>query len=68
MNKTETVVTQDEFYAALKADKRDIMPCIAEHADRSVWKDKAGVVFGVSFPGWMNPGDPKSYALMKTAS
>lgn len=47
-------VTRDEFFAALYADPRDIMPRIRherrhqEHGYTSDWKTANGAIFGVS--------------------
>ena len=61
------VVSQDEFFAALKADPRDIMPSHTER-ERTKWRVvRTGAVWGVSTPGWANPGDPKCYAIQEKA-
>lgn len=57
-----TEVTCDQFFARLKADKRDIMPC-HQSPNQSVWKDTQGRVFGVSMPGWKYPGRTEVYAI-----
>lgn len=47
-------VSQDEFFAALYADKRDIMPSIVgdiydpQSGYTKIWKDRSGNVFGKS--------------------
>lgn len=48
-------VTRDEFYKALYADKRDIMPSLANSARwtegigyTAEWRDKSGRLFGKS--------------------
>lgn len=56
-------VTADQFFAALYADKRDIMPRNT-YSDRMIWETKDRVHFGTTYPGWKNPGDPKSYHLV----
>ncbi len=53
-------VTKDEFFAALYADKRDIMPRSEPH--QSTWEDKSRRVFGISTPGWKCEG-PTTYKL-----
>ena len=49
-------VSKEEFFAALYADPRDIMPAIVGEWQEprgylSVWKDKAGRLFGRSQGG-----------------
>lgn len=57
-------VTQDEFFAALKADKRDIMPsCDNEHY--SNWMTRDRQVWGRAFPGWKYPAEQEAYMLAK---
>ena len=58
-------VTKEEFFAALYADRRDIMPT-NEAPDRTYWRtnDHVRTLFGITSPGWRNPGDPASYALV----
>lgn len=59
------VVPQAQFFDALKADPRDIMPSHQER-ERTKWRVvRTGEVWGVSTPGWANPGDPKCYARSK---
>ena len=55
-------VTQDQFFAFLKADPRDIMP---NHANpyETLWETPQRTVIGKSYPGWKNPGDPKVWKL-----
>ena len=49
------VVTKDEFFAALSADKRDIMPSLSgstwseEIGYKAKWKDWRGNIFGVTY-------------------
>ncbi len=56
-------VTHEQFYAALRADSRDIMPTTNSEtfSDWEVVGSRA--VWGRSFPGWKNPGDDKAYFL-----
>ena len=56
-------VTEQQFYAALKADRRDIMPSV-KYPFVTIWAPQHGHgEFGRSWPGWKNPGDPEKYAL-----
>lgn len=57
------VVTKEEFFAALKADPRDIMPSVEDSPDYSEWKTRQGTTWGRSYPGWKNPQAPKQYML-----
>ena len=57
-------VTKDEFFAALYADKRDIMPNI-DNPDFTVWQDSTRKVFGRTLPGWKLSGLPESHPLGK---
>lgn len=58
-------VTKDEFFAALKADARDIMPT-TENREFTIWRAQyTRAVFGWSAPGWANPGAPKAWAVVK---
>lgn len=59
-----TEVTQAEFFAALRADPRDIMPTVNEPL-RTTWEAKDRTLFGVSLPGWKNPREPQKYMLVK---
>lgn len=59
------LVPRDEFFAALFADKRDIMPTTRD-PDQTWWETKTRQVWGWSSPGWKtsgNPNTPKAYAL-----
>lgn len=48
-------VSKDEFFAALKADPRDVMPNHDEPF-RTVWQaQRNGLAFGVTTPGWKGP-------------
>lgn len=63
------LVSRDQFFEALGADPRDIMP-VHDRPHETFWKVQArgvvGEVFGWSTPGWKNPGDPKLYATVAT--
>jgi hypothetical protein len=56
-------VTQEEFFAALKADPRDIMPSLAYSTTYTVWETRDRAEWGRTFPGWRNPGDDPAYFL-----
>lgn len=58
-------VSKEEFFDALYADKRDIMPSIAESDKYSVWMTTSRYVWGYSYPGWKNPQDEKAYFIRK---
>lgn len=60
-------VTQDEFYRILYADKRDIVPSVREERV-TIWESRSREVFGVSYPGWRNPGDDKRYYIAATTT
>ena len=56
-------VTQQEFFARLRADGRDIMP---NHSatDFTRWEVVATrALWGWSTPGWRNPSSKRSYAI-----
>jgi hypothetical protein len=57
-------VDQQTFYAALYADKRDIMPTTM-HPYYTTWETSDRQVWGWSFPGWKNTGEVKVYALRR---
>lgn len=57
------VVTKEEFFAALYADPRDIMPCIQHSPFYTTWEFRNREVWGWSAPGWKNPRDEKIFAL-----
>ncbi|MGN8188690.1 hypothetical protein ACTJLD_22140 [Burkholderia sp. 22088] len=57
------VVTKEEFFAALYADPRDIMPCIQHSPFYTTWEFRNRGVWGWSAPGWKNPRDEKIFAL-----
>jgi hypothetical protein len=57
------VLSAEEFFAALKADPRDIMPC-HEQRDVTVWKvQRTGAEWGRSTPGWANPEGAETYQV-----
>lgn len=45
-------VTKDEFFAALSADPRDIMP--SAKPNFSIWETKTREVWGYTAPGYSN--------------
>lgn len=57
-----TEVSREEFYEALKADPRDIMPKLnsPEYTD---WETVDRQRWGWSYPGWKNIGEPSIYAI-----
>lgn len=57
------VVTKEDFFAALTADPRDIMPCINHSPYYTTWETKSRAVWGWTSPGWKNPGAEKIFAL-----
>ncbi|RQT26024.1 hypothetical protein [Burkholderia contaminans] len=57
------VVTKQEFFSALYADPRDIMPCIQHSPFYTTWETRGREVWGWSAPGWKNPRDEKIFAL-----
>jgi len=59
-------VSKDEFFAALYADKRDIMPSVSQ-PNVTTWETKTRQVWGWSLPGWKNPSDAKVWAIVKGA-
>ncbi|MEM5406287.1 hypothetical protein [Paraburkholderia unamae] len=60
-------VTKEEFFEALYADKRDIMPSISESPYNTNWETKGRVRWGWSAPGWKNPRGEKIFALNRGA-
>ena len=56
-------VTKDEFFEALYADKRDIMPSVSESPNYSVWMTPQRNVWGYTYPGWKYPGAEKGYFI-----
>lgn len=51
------VVTEKEFFAALKADPRNIHPSV-QRPYCTTWETPTGFVWGKSTPGWKNGGNP----------
>lgn len=56
-------VSKDEFFEALYADKRDIMPTISESVHYSVWMTPQRNVWGYTYPGWKYPMAEKGYFI-----
>ena len=59
-------VTQEEFFAALRRSAiRDPMP--TPFPDRSEWHENkgAGALWGITRPGFRNPGDPETFWLVE---
>lgn len=54
-------VTKEQFYAELYADQRDIMPTTDNELFSNWEVVKGRALWGRSFPGWKNPGDPQAY-------
>lgn len=60
-------VTEAEFFAALRADPRDILPDNRQ-PDGTTWKVQHDrQVRGVTTPGWKDPRKPRTYRLMDRA-
>ncbi len=59
------LVSQDEFFKALCADPRDIMPSHQEPLF-TTWETKSRQVWGWSYPGWRNVGAPKLWAIQNS--
>jgi hypothetical protein len=61
-------VTQEQFYAALYADKRDIMPT-TKYPYYTTWEVvRTRSMWGWSYPGWKNAGEhAKVYAIYPSA-
>lgn len=57
-------VSKEEFFKALYADPRDIMPSHKD-PDFTTWETRERVVWGWSCPGWKNPGERKIFAVCK---
>jgi hypothetical protein len=55
-------VTEDEFFAALSSDPRDIMPSNM-NPDFTTWETKGREVWGWTYPGWKHPREERIYAL-----
>lgn len=60
------IVTKEQFYAALEADKRDIMPCVSQ-THVTTWKTRNREVWGWESTGWKNPGDENIRAIYPSA-
>lgn len=60
-------VTQAEFFKALKADPRDIMPS-ARLPYETPWEDRARNLWGWTDRGWQSPysTSPERYYIRKT--
>lgn len=58
-----TEVTRAEFFTALTADQRDVMPS-NQNREFTLWIGDDGLLFGWSTPGWANPGGSKHYAIV----
>ena len=57
-------VTKEQFYAALAAERKDVMPT-TEYSTYTVWREReTRQAWGMSYPGWKNPGDPAAYAVL----
>lgn len=57
-----TELTKDAFYKTLEMDQRDIMPSV-QSPNYTTWETKSRQVWGWSYPGWKNPGEPSKYAV-----
>lgn len=61
-------VTKEKFFAALYADRRDIMPT-HENDSFTNWNVvHGGQAWGRSFPGWKNPGDAEAHFIIESAA
>ncbi|WP_443698980.1 hypothetical protein [Pseudomonas sp.] len=58
-------VSKEQFFEALYADKRDIMPNVSESENYSVWQTWDRIVWGYSYPGWKYPMAEKAYFIKK---
>ena len=58
-------VSQEQFFAALRADRRDIMPSHREPLITSWEVTATRERWGWSYPGWKNTGEPKRWALSR---
>jgi hypothetical protein len=56
-------VSREQFFEALYADKRDIMPSVSESPDYSVWMTPQRSVWGYTYPGWKYPQEEKHYFI-----
>lgn len=61
-------VTEDQFFALLYADKRDIMPKL--HCPfQTTWETKDRFIWGWHSPGWKNRGAaPRVYAVLASVA
>ena len=50
------LVSKEQFYSALEADKRDIIPSVKEPYI-TTWETKNRELFGWESTGWKNPGE-----------
>jgi hypothetical protein len=55
-------VSREEFFRALYADPRDIMPS-HQSPTFTTWETKGRAVWGWSYPGWRNAGEPQRWAI-----
>lgn len=58
-----TIVSEERFFAALYADRRDIMPTCHVSPDYTPWRTTDGTEIARTLPGWRNPGEPKVYMM-----
>lgn len=61
------LVSRDEFFRLLYADGRDIMPS-NQAPLYTTWETKSREVWGWSYPGWRNTGEPKRFAVKESAA
>lgn len=59
-----TVVSSDKFYAVI--NPLDVRPSVLHSPFFCVWELRDRTVVGRSWPGWKNPGEPASYALVNS--
>jgi hypothetical protein len=60
-------VSKDQFFAALFADPRDIMPN-NENPEFTTWETKARMIWGWTAPGYKNPrAHEELYAVYPSA-
>lgn len=59
-------VTKEEFFAALRADKRDIMPSVRERCF-TTWETTRREAWGWSAPGWANTGEHEPVFAIRRA-
>ncbi len=60
-------VSKNEFFEALKADPRDIMPH-ALNPCFSTWETKDRQLWGITAPGWKNLRTKELYAVIQSAA